>query len=90
MEAMSLGVPVIATRVGGVPDLIAHGQSGWLVEPGDAGALAGAIRTLCADAGLRKRLASNAVLEAQKYAWPAVLESLERHLLEIARVARAR
>ena len=33
IEAMSVGKPVLVTRVGGVPDIVVHGQSGWLVEP---------------------------------------------------------
>jgi glycosyltransferase involved in cell wall biosynthesis len=40
MEAMSCGLPVIATRVGGVPDLIQHGKTGWLVGDGDFDAIA--------------------------------------------------
>jgi glycosyltransferase involved in cell wall biosynthesis len=41
LEAMSHGIPVAASRVGGMLDLIAHGETGWLFEPGDvAGALA--------------------------------------------------
>lgn len=40
MEAMAAGLPVIATRVGVVPDLVVHGETGWLVPPRDAQALA--------------------------------------------------
>lgn len=40
MQAMAAGLPVIATRVGGVPDLVVHGETGWLVPPRDAQALA--------------------------------------------------
>ena len=46
LEAMAAGVPVIASRVEGVPEAITHGENGLLVEPGDAGALAAAIGEL--------------------------------------------
>lgn len=49
MEAMAAGVPVVATRVGGVPELIEHGEMGLLVEPGDAAALSAAIQSMIAD-----------------------------------------
>jgi glycosyltransferase involved in cell wall biosynthesis len=57
IEAMAAGVPVLSTDVGGVGDLIRHGQTGWLVPPGDPPALAQAIRTLLAQPDLRQRLA---------------------------------
>src|SRR5204863_529185 len=44
MEALDAGVPAIATRLSGIPELVEDGVSGWLVEPGDARALAGALR----------------------------------------------
>ena len=56
MEAMSCGVPVVASRLSGIPELVADEQSGLLVPPGDAGALAQALQRLHNDAGLRKRL----------------------------------
>jgi glycosyltransferase involved in cell wall biosynthesis len=56
LEAMALGVPVVATRVASVPRLVRHLDNGWLVEPGDEGALAGALARLAGDAALRAHL----------------------------------
>lgn len=53
LEAMSLGKPVIGTRVAGVPEQIDDGRTGLLVPPGDAGALAAAIEALAADPARR-------------------------------------
>ena len=56
LEAMALGTPVIASRVGGLAETIQDGVTGLLVAPADAPALAGAIRRLIADPSLRARL----------------------------------
>ncbi|MWD30016.1 glycosyltransferase [Aquicoccus sp. SCR17] len=53
MEAMATGLPVIATRIAGIPELVEDGVSGLLVPPGDAAALAGAIRRVLSDEMLR-------------------------------------
>lgn len=60
LEAMATGLPVVATPVGGIPDAVRHGENGWLVPERDARTLAGALRTLLADAGLRARLGAAA------------------------------
>ena len=56
LEAMAAGLPVVASRVGGVPEQVSEGETGLLVEPGDSGDLAAALRRLVADAPLRRRL----------------------------------
>ena len=60
MEAMACGVPVVASRLSGIPELVEHDKSGLLVEPGDATALADAIELLCCKPDLRERLAREA------------------------------
>ena len=49
LEAMAAGVAVVSTRVGAIPEMVEHGVSGLLVEPGDDAALAGALRALLDD-----------------------------------------
>jgi glycosyltransferase involved in cell wall biosynthesis len=56
IEAMAAARPVVATRVGGVPDLVEHGVNGLLVPPGDPPAVADAITTLLADADRRRAM----------------------------------
>ena len=71
MEAMSSGLPVIAARVGGIPEIVLHGQTGWLVGPGDfediAGRAAGLLteRTACAEMGQQARAHALARLGTQ-------------------------
>jgi glycosyltransferase involved in cell wall biosynthesis len=51
LEALAMGLPVVATRVAGIGEVIRHGLTGWLVPPGDAKALAGAVLEITADRG---------------------------------------
>jgi len=65
MEAMAMEIPCIATRITGIPELIEHGRSGWLVPPGDEQALADAIVGLAGDGALRERLGKAARIRIQ-------------------------
>ncbi|MFK7822092.1 MAG: glycosyltransferase [Planctomycetaceae bacterium] len=56
IEAMAAGVPVVSTNVGGIPEMVSTGESGFLHESGDAEGLAGSIRALAGDAQLRNRV----------------------------------
>jgi glycosyltransferase involved in cell wall biosynthesis len=49
LESMSMGVPVISSNIGGVPEIVIDGETGYLVEPGDKSALADAIKKVCAN-----------------------------------------
>ncbi len=64
IEAMASGIPVVATRVGGLPDLVNTDVTGELVTPGDSGALARAVEKILCDIPRSKRMG----LEARKFA----------------------
>jgi glycosyltransferase involved in cell wall biosynthesis len=56
LEAMAVGTPVVASRVGGCVEIVQHGETGLLVEPGDAAGLGEAIATLLRDPAQRERM----------------------------------
>lgn len=76
VEAMAVGLPVVAGRVGGVPDLVRDGRNGLLVPPGDPAAFAGAIDRVLADPDLAGRLGAGARQTARGYAWPALAQRI--------------
>jgi glycogen(starch) synthase len=70
LEAGSLGVPVVASRVGGIPEIVEDDASGRLVAPDDAGALARAIGELLGDRAEAQRLAANLRRAAEtRFTW---------------------
>jgi glycosyltransferase involved in cell wall biosynthesis len=77
VEAMVAGVPVIATRSGGIPELVDDGRTGLLVEPGDADGLARAIRRVVEDPTSARRMARHARREARaRFSIGTTVESL--------------
>jgi glycosyltransferase involved in cell wall biosynthesis len=79
LEAMAAKLPIIATNDGGVPEIITHRQTGWLVPPQDATALAAAISRLKSDANLRATLAATAWQELNnRFSLAEMLAKTER------------
>ena len=58
LQAAACGLPIVAGRAGGIPEIVRPGITGELIEPGDAGALSGYLIQLLGDAGLRQRYGS--------------------------------
>jgi glycosyltransferase involved in cell wall biosynthesis len=79
LEAMAAGVPVVATRVGGVPEIVSDGESALVVAPRDEQALAGALSRLLSDESLARALAAAASARAAtRHAPETFLRSLTK------------
>jgi L-malate glycosyltransferase len=76
VEAMALGLPVVATAVGGIPDVVTDGECGRLVEPESPDALAAALIELGRDPGLRRKLGEAAEQRAEAFSTSVASEKL--------------
>lgn len=90
LEALAFGRPVVASRIGGLPDLVADGSTGLLVPPGDPGALAGAITMLLRDRGLLTAMAAAAYASASSFATTAAVRRIEAVYADAAAARRPR
>ncbi len=85
LEAMSWGVPVVSTTVGGIPELIRDGTDGFLLEAGDVPALARSLIELASDASLRERMGrAGREQVAEAFSREAVLPRLEQLYAEVS------
>lgn len=78
MEAMACGKPVIASSIGGSPDLVDDGLTGLITPPGDVRALAAAMQTLIDDPALRRRMAEAGLRKVETFKAGAVTPRIER------------
>jgi glycogen synthase len=74
LEAVQAGLPVVASRTGGIPDVIEDGANGLLVPPGEPEAFARAIDRLLADRDLARRLSEEAKERGKDYDWEVLAE----------------
>jgi len=77
VEAMAAGLPIVASRVGGIPDLVEDGKNGLLVPPADASALESAISDLLADKKNRKRMGKAGKKMCRPYSAEAMVEQID-------------
>jgi glycosyltransferase involved in cell wall biosynthesis len=78
LEAMATGLPCVATRVGGIPEVITDGRDGLLVEPGDAVRLAEALTALLDDPVRRDEIGRHAVRRAGDFEVTGAIRQIER------------
>ncbi len=78
LEALAQGTPVIASRVGGIPEFIEDGRAGSLIPPQNAGALSDALLELWDDESARRKLGEYGRTEVvPRYSWPRMVDQLE-------------
>jgi len=78
LEASACGVPVVVSRVGGMPEVVQEGQTGFLVPPGDPVALADALERLVTSPELRRTMgAAGRRFVLERYAWDATARAVE-------------
>src|SRR4051794_14341350 len=85
VEALAMGTPVVATRVGGVPEIVEEGANGLLVGAGDPHAFAAALSRLLGDDALHRRLRSAAAPSVERFDLDTLYGTLERILQDAAR-----
>jgi glycosyltransferase involved in cell wall biosynthesis len=74
LDAMQFGLPIVASDVGGIPDVVENGDNGFLVPPGDSVALADAIVRLYRDSEMRNAMSTAARLRAENYQPESMVE----------------
>jgi glycosyltransferase involved in cell wall biosynthesis len=87
LEAFSYGLPVVATRLGAIPEIVTNGKSGYLVAPHNSAQLAEALGKLLADPARCAQFGAYGRLRAaQRYSWEATGQKLAAHIERAARV----
>jgi glycosyltransferase involved in cell wall biosynthesis len=78
LEAMASGLPIIATKVGGVPEIINNEVNGFLIDPKNPQQICEKILLIFKDEKLREKISQNNKMEAKKYSWESVIDNLEK------------
>lgn len=85
LEAMAVGLPIIGTPVGGIPDFLTDGETGLFCQPHDPESIAKAVRRLMEDASLREKLIRNGeVIVEERYGWEGIAKEMDGMLKALA------
>jgi len=77
VEAMAAGKPIVASKVGGIPDLVKDGQNGFLVKPGDSNSLSFAIKKLLDDKKMQEEMGKKGRAMAGNYSVKKMVEKID-------------
>jgi glycosyltransferase involved in cell wall biosynthesis len=77
LEAMASGLPVVSTRIRGIPEIVVENENGFLVEPANTEELAQKILLLLNDKNIRNKIMLNNIMKAEDYSWDLVVKKLE-------------
>ena len=83
LEAMACSVPIVASKIGGIPDVVKDGKNGLLVPPRDSDALADAIIYLLENEDIREKMGKNGREKIKDYSWERIAEEIEKVYEEI-------
>lgn len=83
VEAMACGLPVVASRVGGIPDIVTDNVNGYLVEPGNSEAIAEKVLILLRNDQKRQEFSKTNREKAKQYEWGTIVEKLEKIYVRI-------
>jgi N-acetyl-alpha-D-glucosaminyl L-malate synthase BshA len=83
LEAMASGLPIIATRVGGLPEIIKEGENGFLVDPKNSNQIADKAVLFLENSRLREKISGNNKEKSKEYNWENIIEKLVKVYLEV-------
>lgn len=83
LEAMACGLPIVASKIGGVPDIVKDGENGLLVPPRDSEALADAIIYLLENEDVRRKMSKRGREMVKNYSWDKIAEQYEEVYEEV-------